>query len=393
MNTEKTIALQQNYLIGTYSPELVLVKGKGCYVWDSEGKEYLDFTSGISVCNLGHCPPEISAAIQQQSTRLVHVSNLFMNEKQPELASIISKKSFDGQVFFANSGAEANEGMIKFARKRGSPKGKYEIVYMTNSFHGRTLATLSATDKPKLREGFDPAVEGFVCAPFNDLAALEKVISEKTVAVIMEPVQGEGGVRPATQEFITGVRELCDKYDLLLLLDEVQCGIGRTGHYFAHQYYHVEPDAISLAKALGNGFPIGAFEIHRKWSHILGKGSHASTFGGSPLACAAAIAVFDFMDSKAILSNCVQMGEYLKKGLTKIAAKYNSIKEVRGIGLMLGMELSQPVDPIIKRAAQSGLLILSAGEKVIRLLPPLTISHPEIQKGLSILENVISKES
>ena len=389
MNTKTITELQKKYLIGTYSPEIALVKGQGSTLWDADGKEYLDFTSGISVCNLGHCHPGVADAIQRQATTLVHVSNLFMNENQPKLASMISEKSFGGQLFFANSGAEANEGMIKFARKWGNPRGKHEIIYMSNSFHGRSLATLAATDKPKFRSGFGPDVAGFVRVPFNDLEALEDAITDTTAAILLEPVQGEGGVRPATQDFISLTRGLCDKYELLLLFDEVQCGMGRTGQYFAYQVYNVEPDAMSLAKALGNGFPIGAFEIQRKWADVLSKGAHASTFGGSPLACAAAMAVLEIMEKEAILSNCRRMGDYLKGELLTLAANCDSIKDVRGIGLIIGIEMNQPVEPLVKKAEEQGLLILSAGEKVIRLLPPLNITQSEVEKGLAILKTII----
>ena len=389
MNTKAIIDLQKKYLIDTYSPEIVLVKGQGTRLWDSEGNEYLDFTSGISVCNLGHCHAAVAEAIQIQSTQLVHVSNLFMNEHQPKLASMISEKSFGGQVFFANSGAEANEGMIKFARKWGHTRGKNEIIYMNNSFHGRSLATLAATDKPKFRAGFGPNVEGFTRVQFNDLEALEDAITDKTVAILLEPIQGEGGVHPATLDFISLARGLCDKYELLLLFDEVQSGMGRTGEYFAYQTYGIEPDAMSLAKALGNGFPIGAFEIQRKWAEILGKGSHASTFGGSPLACAAAIRVLEIFENEDILSNCRKIGDYLKQELIGLSSNCHSIQDVRGMGLILGIEFDRPVESLLKAAAQHGLLILSAGENVIRLLPPLTITRSEIEKGLSILKKII----
>jgi len=293
MNSKEILELQQKYLIGTYSAETVLSRGQGCYVWDNSGRKYLDFTSGISVNNLGHCHPKISEAIQNQAKTLVHVSNLFVNENQAKLAACISNKSFGGRLFFANSGAEANEGMIKFARKWGFPKGKHEIIYFSNSFHGRTLATLAATDKPNYREGFSPHIEGFVRASFNDSASVKKALTENTAAILLEPIQGEGGIRPADNTFLSEIKEICSKNEILLLFDEVQCGMGRTGHYFAYQHYNIEPDAMSLAKALGNGFPIGAFEIQRKWEHVLPTSSHASTFGGSPLACSAALAVFD----------------------------------------------------------------------------------------------------
>ncbi len=389
MKTEQINELQEKYLIGTYSPDIALVKGQGCYVWDTAGKKYLDFTSGISVCNLGHCHPVVTEAIQRQAAKLVHVSNLYMNEIQPQLAEKISTKSFGGKLFFANSGAEANEGMIKFARKWGSDKGKHEIVYMNRSFHGRTLATLAATDKPKFREGFNPHMGGFVHVPFNDIRKLEQTIQDRTVAILLEPIQGEGGVYPAEQGYLDDVRNLCDEKNILLLFDEVQCGMGRTGHYFAYQYYNVEPDAMSMAKALGNGFPIGAFEVKEKWAKVLAKGSHASTFGGTPLACSAALAVFDVMEKEDILFNCQKMGQYLEGKLVSLVKKCSSIKELRTIGLMIGIEFDGAVDAIVKEAAQSGLLILSAGENVVRLLPPLVVTQTEIDQGMNIFEKIL----
>jgi acetylornithine/succinyldiaminopimelate/putrescine aminotransferase len=252
------MSLQGNYVLGTYAPDLMLVKGDGARVWDIDGKEYLDFAAGISVCNLGHCHPKVTAAIREQAGKLVHVSNLYYNENQPQLAARIAETSFGGRVFFANSGAEANEGLIKFARRWGSDSGRYEIICMNDSFHGRTLATLAATGRAKYRKGFAPDMEGFVFADFNDLESVRAKIGPKTVAVLCEPIQGEGGILPATAEFLEGLRQLCDEQDLLLLFDEVQCGMGRTGHMFAYQSYGVVPDGMSMAKALGNGFPIGA---------------------------------------------------------------------------------------------------------------------------------------
>ncbi len=389
MKTEQIAKLQNEYLIGTYSPELALVKGQGCYVWDASDKKYLDFTSGISVCNLGHCHPAVTEAIQRQAAKLVHVSNLYMNEMQPQLAQKISTKSFGGKLFFANSGAEANEGMIKFARKWGCDKGKHEIVYMNRSFHGRTLGTLAATDKPKFKEGFSPHLDGFVHVPFNDIQKLEQTIHDATVAILLEPIQGEGGVYPAEHDYLHQVKNLCDEKNILLLFDEVQCGIGRTGHHFAYQYYGVEPDAMSMAKALGNGFPIGAFEVKEKWANVLTKGSHASTFGGTPLACAAALAVFDVIEKEDILFNCQKMGQYLEGKLLTLAKKCSKIKEIRTIGLMTGIEFDGPVDIIVKKACQSGLLILSAGETVVRLLPPLVVTQTEIDQAMDIFEKIV----
>ena len=386
MNAKEIKELQHEFVLGTYAPELVFVKGKGCYVWDADDRKYLDFTAGIGVCNVGHCHPVITEAIQRQAAKLVHVSNLFMNDVQPQLAKVISETSFGGKVFFANSGAEANEGMIKFARKWGSARGKSEIICMRGSFHGRTLATLAATDNPKFREGFAPHVSGFCHVPLNDLGALEQAVDEKTTAVLIEPIQGEGGIFPAETEFLSGAREICDTHELLLLFDEVQCGMGRTGHYFAYQHFGVEPDAMSLAKALGNGFPIGAFEVQKKWADVLKTGSHASTFGGTALACSAALATFSVIDSEDILFHCQKMGEYLKGRIVELSLKSKSIKDVRGIGLMIGIECEDPVDSIVKEARNHGLLILTAGKRTLRLLPPLVVGKDEIDKGMAILE-------
>ncbi len=391
MDTKELLELQSRYVLPTYDPRIILNMGRGCYVWDVDGNEYLDFTTGITVCSLGHCHPAVTTAIQQQAARLVHVSNLFMNDQQPQLAALIAEKSLGGRVFFCNSGAEANEGLIKFARKWGSSRGKYQIIYMSNSFHGRTLATLAATDRPQYREGFGPDVEGFIRVPFNDLAALEAAITERTAAIIMEPVQGEGGVRPATAEFIAGARSLCDRYEVLLLFDEVQTGMGRTGHYFAYQHYQVTPDGMSLAKALGNGFPIGAFVIRRQWDQVMIKGSHASTFGGTALACAASLAVFHAIDRENVLSNCQESGRYFIQELNQMAGEYTCIKEVRGIGLMVGVEFNTAVAPILKAAADAGLLLIAAGENIIRLYPPLTVTPAEIDQAISILKKVCPK--
>lgn len=385
--------LQANYMVPVYAPDKLLVKGQGCRVWDGDGQEYLDFTSGIAVCNLGHCHPVVTEAIQRQAAKLVHVSNLFMNEVQPQLAAKIAAHSFDGLVFFANSGAEANEGLIKFARKYGHEKGRHEIICMEGSFHGRTLATLAATSKPKYRQGFAPDMEGFTFVPFNDVDALRAAINERTVAIMMEPVQGEGGVRPASQAFIGTARELCDEHELLLLFDEVQVGAGRLGRMFGHQIYGIEPDAMSMAKGLGNGFPIGAFEIQRKHRDVLGVGNHASTFGGTPLACAAALAVFQVLEQEDVLLNCQKMGQHLKGAFIHLAGKYDVIKEVRGEGLLLGIECHEPVGEAVKAAAKQGLLILSAGENVFRFAPPLIVNQTEIDQAVEIFDAVLGEMS
>jgi len=387
------LALQRDYVLGTYSPSILITRGAMAWVWDAAGSKYLDFSSGISVCNLGHCHPRVTEAIQRQAATLVHVSNLYFNENQPRLAALIARHSFGGRVFFCNSGAEANEGMIKLARKHGHGQGRYQIVCMEESFHGRTLATLAATGRAKYRKGFQPDVQGFVHVPFNDLEAVRSAVHDQTAGVLIEPVQGEGGIRPCTREFLSGVRELCDERGLLLLFDEVQCGMGRTGAYFAHQHFGVTPDAMTLAKALANGFPIGALVVRQELKDVLPPGTHASTFGGNPLACAAGIAVFEAFEQDHILDHCRRLGTYLGDKLRALQRKHACIKEIRGLGLMLGIELGQPVADLVVRAREKGLLILSAGETVLRLLPPLTIQEDEADLAVDILDQVLGTAS
>jgi predicted acetylornithine/succinylornithine family transaminase len=384
--TNDTMRRYQQYVMQTYAPKIVLSKGKGAYVWSDEGRRYLDFAAGISVCNLGHCHPAVSAAIKEQVDRLVHVSNLYVNELQPVLAEKLANNGFDAVTFFCNSGAEANEGMIKLARKCGSEKGKFEIITMADSFHGRTLATLAATGRSKYRKGFAPDMPGFVQVPFNDIEALTQAVTDKTAAVMLEPVQGEGGIIPANGEYLQAVRKLCTEKGILLMFDEVQCGLGRTGTFFAFQQYGIEPDVLSMAKALGNGYPIGAFMAKREYAKVLVPGTHASTFGGTPLACAAAIAVLDTFEHEKILENCKLQGEYLVHALSNMAAKYKCIQTVRGAGLMVGIVMNCDVAAMIGKMLENGLIILSAGENVLRLLPPLNVSREEIDLALAIME-------
>ncbi len=381
--------LHHKYVLGTYQPGLVLSRGAMSWVWDAEGRKYLDFCVGISACNLGHCHPRVTEAIQRQAARLVHVSNLFYNENQPRLARALATHSFGGKVFFCNSGAEANEGMIKFARKWGGPNGRYKVICMQDSFHGRTLATLAATGRRKYRQGFQPDMPGFVHVPFNDLEALERAVDPETAAVLLEPIQGEGGIIPADPAFLRGVRELCDREGLLLMFDEVQCGMGRTGDFFAWQGYGVEPDLMSLAKSLGNGVPIGAFEVRDEIAGAMTAGSHASTFGGNPLVCAAALAVFETFDQDDLLEHVRHAASRLWQGLGELKARHNTVREVRGKGLMIGIDIGRPAANVVAAALDKGLLILSAGETVLRLLPPLTLQEEEIDLALDVLDVVI----
>lgn len=384
--------LQKKYLLPTYSPELLFVKGEGAWLWDDSGRKFLDFGSGIGVCSLGHCHPAVANAICRQASTLMHVSNLYMNANQPKLAAKLVESCFPGAVFLANSGAEANEGLIKFARKHGNPKGRFEIIAMNDSFHGRTLATLAATGRAKYRDGFAPDMPGFKHVPFNDAEALAKIVTPKTCAVLIEPIQGEGGVVPAKRDYLREVREICDENDILLMFDEVQCGMGRTGSFFAWQHYDVKPDAVSLAKALGNGFPIGAFIVDEKYKNVLQVGTHASTFGGSPLACAAAIAVLDTFEKNSVLRKCAEKSTYLFEKLESLSRKIDCIKEIRGIGMMIGIVLDRPAAGMRKSTENNGLLTLMAGETVLRLLPPLNVTIPEIDKAVEIIDKAFTAE-
>ena len=383
MNASDIIATHKQYVMNTYAPNLALVRGEGCRVWDADGKAYLDFLGGIAVISVGHCHPRLVKAIAQQAAKLMHVSNLFYNENQPRLAkALLERFGQPGRVFLCNSGAEANEGMIKLARLWGHEKGRFEIITMRNSFHGRTLAAITATGQPKYQKGFDPLPAGFVYADYNNLESVRALAGEKTVAVLVEAVQGEGGVVPATNEFLTGLRALCDEKGLLLLCDEVQCGLGRTGHWFGFQGYGVVPDAFSLAKGLGGGFPIGALVAGPKLADIFQPGHHASTFGGTPLACAAALEVLQIMEDEKLLERAAHHGRQLQDALRKLAAKFPFIVEVRGRGLMIGVVLDRPAKPLEKALLERGLITIATGEKVIRLLPPLTVTEGEIREAV-----------
>ncbi len=388
MNTQEIANLQKEHLMPTYVPGIALVEGLGTSVWDAEGNEYLDFVSGIAVTNIGHCHPRMVRAVQDQVKTLVHVSNLYYNEKQPQLAKALAEHSGlpGAKCFFCNSGAEANEGLIKLARLWGSDKGKYEIVTMQQSFHGRTLATLTATGQDKVKTGFGPLPEGFAYANFNDLLSVEEAITSNTAAVLVEALQGEGGVIPADAEFMKGLRALCDEKGILLLCDEVQCGMGRTGKWFGFQNYDVQPDAFSLAKGLGNGFPIGAIVAGSTLSEIFQPGHHATTFGGTPLACSAALSVIEVIDEEQLLANTMMMGTYLAEGLCDVAMKHKQwISGVRGLGLLLGFVLDVPSAPLQKKLQEKGMLALATAGNVLRLLPPLNVSQQEIDQALKLI--------
>ncbi|HOE68333.1 MAG TPA: aspartate aminotransferase family protein [Candidatus Omnitrophota bacterium] len=396
MKTTDVQKLYNEYVMPTYTRlPVCLVKGKGSRVWDLEGKEYLDFFPGWGVSCLGHCHPAVINAIKHQSRTMLHIPNNFLNIKQSELASEIVKASFPGRVFFGNSGAEANEGAIKFAKKYGGETGRYEIITMKRSFHGRTIAAMTATGQDKFHQGFEPLIEKFHYAEFNDLESVKKLLTPKTVAIMLEPIQGEGGIHVAKPEFMQGLRQLCDERDMLLILDEVQTGMGRTGKMFAYQHYHgVEPDIMTLSKALGGGVPIGAFVVNKRIrKEVLTAGMHGSTFGGSPLVCAASLAVFKAIRKEKLLTNTVRMGELLKIEFEKLREKYPVIEEYRGMALMCALKLSAPSAPYAQEARDRGLLVNSTQGDVLRFLPALNVTAKEVRRAVAILDQVFAKLS
>ena len=397
INSEKetTMDLADKYIFQTYGRfPVTLVKGDGCRVWDEEGKEYLDFLAGIAVCSLGHSSPLVSRVLREQSQTLVHVSNLYYTRPQAELARLLVENSFADRVFFCNSGAEANEAAIKLARRYSNEKNgtqRHVIVSMENSFHGRTMATLSATGQGKIRAGYDPLLEGFRFAPFNDLSGLEQALDESVCAVILEPIQGEGGVVCPGPDYLKRVGALCRERNVLLIFDEVQVGMGRTGRLFAHEHFGVTPDIMTLAKALGNGLPVGAMLATEELGSAFGPGSHATTFGGTPLVTAVSRAVVESLLQDGWIDNSRAMGEYFKQELEGLGRKYDFVREVRGLGLILGMELNIPCAPAVEACMKEGLLINCAHENVLRFLPPLIVGKEEIDSALEILDRVLDK--
>ena len=370
---------------------IVITKGKGCSLWDTEGKKYIDFVSGIAVCNLGHAHPRVSEALSKQADILLHVSNLYYTEPQIELASLLTENSFADRVFFCNSGAEANEAAIKLARKYFKDKGegdRYRIITMEKSFHGRTMATLSATGQDKIRKGFEPILEGFDYIPFNDIDAMRKSINSSTCAVLLEPIQGEGGVRCPDPDYLKAVRRLCDEKRILLIFDEIQTGMGRTGKLFAYEHFGIEPDIMTLAKALANGLPIGAMLAIEEVAQAFGPGAHASTFGGTPIITAASIQVVKVLLEEKLFHHCAKIGAYFKERLQDLKAKHESIVDVRGMGLLLGMKLKIEGDTIVNSCMEKGFLINCIQGNVLRFIPPLIVEKEEIDALLVCLDEV-----
>ena len=409
-NTTNSIReLFEQYVVPSYARfDLVLERGQGSHVWDANGKRYLDLGGGIAVCALGHAHPEITEALIEQSKKLVHTSNLYYTEPQARLAKRIVDLTAPGRIFFCNSGVEANEGLFKLARKFGQDQGRYEIITAFDSFHGRTLAGIAATGQTKVKKGFDPAVAGFKHVPFNDLDAPRAAITKSTVAILVEPIQGESGVMMATPEYLIGLRKLCDEQNLLLLFDEVQAGHFRTGKFHSWQRILEDgetdslPDGISMAKGLGGGFPIGALWVREKLADVLSAGTHASTFGGTPLACAVALRVLDVVERNDLAANARRIGELLIDRLRRMQGKYpRVVREVRGLGLMIGIEFQpdlrafareqkSPAIQVVDRLHEKGVLTVPAATSVIRLLPPLNLSESEADEGLHAIEEVIA---
>ncbi len=395
MTNQDIIDLNAQYLCTTYARyPVAFVRGQGCRLWDAEGKAYLDFFASLAVMNLGQCHPAVVKAVYEQISTLTHVSNLHHTIPQAKLAEALCNHSFADKVFFCNSGAEANEAAIKLARKFGGDKrdGRYEIITTLGSFHGRTMAAISATGQEKVRQGFAPMLEGFRYVPFDDLAATEEAISERTVGILVEPVQGEGGVNIPKPGYLKGLRALCDRHGLLLMLDEVQTGMGRTGKMFAYQHEDVTPDIMTLAKALGGGLPIGAMLARGSVAESFNLGSHGSTFGGNAVACASGNAVMNTLLNEGVLEHGRAMGEYFLSKLQALKAKFSFIKEVRGRGLILGAELDREGAAIVDACLREGLLINCTVGKVLRFIPPLIVTTAEIDEGFAIIEKVLAQQ-
>ncbi len=394
MNKEELIASSEKNIIGTYRRQpVVFVRGEGAHLWDTEGKEYVDFVAGIAVCSLGHSHPGVVEAIRKQAGTLMHVSNLYYTEPQIRFAGMLVENSFADRVFFCNSGAEANEAAIKLARKYGHDNlnGRYEILTMKGSFHGRTLAAITATGQEKFHVGFSPLPEGFRYVPFDDVKALEKAVSKKTCAVLLEPIQGEGGVRVPDEGYLRAVRELCDRKGILMILDEVQTGMGRTGKLFGYEHYGVTPDIMTLAKALGNGVPAGALAATEKVAASFGPGTHASTFGGNPLAMAAAIATLEAILAEGFLENCRKMGEYLQERLWSLRKDHPVVQDVRGKGLLVGLDLTVEGSSIVKACLERGVLINCTFDHILRMVPPLVVTRQDVDRLVKVLDEVMER--
>lgn len=389
-----TKKLTDTYIMHTYNRfQTEIVRGEGVYVFDENDKKYLDFTAGIAVNSLGYCDKDCIKAVENQLHKFNHCSNLYYSRPQAEVAEILVENSCFEKVFFCNSGAEATETMIKIARKFGKTKGDNcsKIITMQNSFHGRTTGAITATGQTKYQKSFTPLLPNIAYAEFNNIESVKELADEKTCAVIVEPMQGEGGMKPATKSFLEDLKKFCDEKNILLGFDEVQCGIGRTGELFAYQAYGIEPDMVGMAKGLANGIPIGAVAAKGIASTILEAGDHASTFGGNPLACSAAKVVLTKLTKENLLQNVKDTGAYLKNKLSELVEKYKFVKEVRGLGLMIGLELTIPAKDILNKCMEKNLLLIGAGTNIIRFVPPLIITKTDVDKAITILDEILGE--
>jgi len=389
--TQQTIDLFDKYVIGNYTRlPRVIVKGQGCYFWDADGNKILDMFPGWGVSAIGHCHQRVVEALRKQAGQLIHMDNTFYCDPQGKLAGLLSTRAFGGKCFFCNSGAEANEAALKLARLH-TPQKKYKFITAEGSFHGRTFATLTATAQPKYHKGIMPLLPGFIYVPFNDTQSLEAAMSDEVAAVMLEPIQGEGGINVADEKYLQHARHLCDENKALLIFDEVQTGIGRTGKWFAYQHSDVVPDIITMAKSLGGGTAIGAMMAKNEVAGSLTPGTHASTFGGNSLACAAAIAVIEAIDEENLLENAAEIGEYARQKLTELTGKHSVIKNVRGIGLMTGIQLSVNGADIVSKALEAGLRINCTNETVLRFMPPMIATKNQIAEAVEILDGVLTE--
>ena len=391
MTTQETIDLFDKYVIANYGRlPRVIVKGEGCYLYDADGNKILDMFPGWAVSAIGHCHPKVVEALRKQAGELLHIDNTFYSEPEGKLAELLSEREFGGKCFFCNSGAEANEAALKLARLHTSPE-KYKFITAEGSFHGRTFATMTATAQPKHHEGLLPLLPGFVYVPFNDIAALESAFSDEVAAVMVEPIQGEGGINLADAEYLQAIRRLCDENGALLIFDEVTTGVGRTGKWFGYQNFEVEPDIMTMAKALGGGVAIGAMMATAEVAASLVPGKHATTFGGNALVCAAGVAVIDAIEQENLLENAVELGQYTKDKLEKLKQKHHIIDGVRGIGLMIGVQLNRPGAEIVNKCLENGLRINCTQGTVLRFMPPMIATESQIDQAIEILDSVLSE--
>ncbi len=392
MTTQETMELFNKYVIANYGRlPRVIVKGEGCYVWDADGNKILDMFPGWAVSGIGHCPPKVVEAVRKQVGELIHMDNTFYSEPQGRFAQMLSERAFGGKCFFCNSGAEANEAGLKLARLYTSKEKKYKFITCEGSFHGRTFATVTATAQPKYHEGFLPLLPGFTYIPFNNVKALEAAFTDEVAAVLFEPIQGEGGINVATAEFLQATRRLCDEKGAVMILDEVQCGMGRTGKWFGYQHFDVVPDVITMAKTLGGGVAIGAMMAKPEIAACLVPGKHASTFGGNCLACAAGIATIETIEEDNLLQNATEMGRYAQEKLRALKEKYSVIDHVRGIGLMIGIQLTRPGAQIVSKCLEKGLRINCTHDTVIRFMPPMIVTKEQIDEAVEIFASVLSE--